>query len=143
MSGAIKFLIAAFIAYAGYALWQKHNERVEAAAIAAVTDSHGFIEFDPPNGGKRDSVIIVAAQNCPHEAAQHADALAREMAERNVRHVRTSSITFTLSPDSGEAYIARHNHVMSGDLPLVFVNGRVKSNPDVDDVLAEYDEANR
>ena len=88
MSGAIKFLIAAVVLYAGYALWQKHNDRAEAAALAAITDDRGFIELTPPNGGKRESVIIVAAQNCPHEAAQRADALAREMAERNIRYVR-------------------------------------------------------
>jgi hypothetical protein len=32
---------------------------------------------------------------------------------------------------------------MNSDVPIVFVNGRVKSNPDVDDVLAEYEEASR
>ena len=141
MSGAARFLIAAVVICAGYALWEKHTERGEAAAIAALTDAYGFIEFDPPDGGERNSVIIVAAQNCPHEAAQRADELAREMAIRNVSHLRTSSITFTPPPNFDERYIARHDRVMNGELPLVFVNGRVKSNPDLDDVLAEYEQA--
>ena len=143
MSGVIKFLITAVVLYAGYALWQKHNDRAEAAALAAITDDRGFIELTPPNGGKRESVIIVAAQNCPHEAGQRADALAREMAERNIRYVRTSSIVFTPPPDFDEAYVSRHNRIMNQELPLVFVNGRVKSNPDLQEVLAEYEEANR
>jgi len=143
MSSAIKFLIVAIVVYVGYALWQKHHERVEAAEIAAITDNRGFIEFAPPDGGKRQEVMIVAAQNCPHEAAQRADALAQEMAERNMRYVRTSSITFTPPPDFDDAYVRRHNRVMNQDLPLVFVNGRVKSNPDLDEVIAEYEQANR
>ncbi len=138
MSGAVKLLVAAIVIYLGYALWQKHNQRVEAAAIAAITDDRGFIEFDPPDGGKPDNVIIVAAQNCPHEAAQRADELAREMASRHVSHVRTSSVVFTPPPNFDDKYIARHDRVMNGELPLVFVNGRVKSNPDLDEVLAEY-----
>jgi hypothetical protein len=39
--------------------------------------------------------------------------------------------------------VRRHNAVMNGEVPIVFVNGRVKANPSVDDVVAEYGAAAR
>ena len=32
----------------------------------------------------------------------------------------------------------RMNRIMNGPLPVVFVNGRAKSNPSLDEVVAEF-----
>ncbi|MEP6483888.1 MAG: hypothetical protein ABJB01_05520 [Rudaea sp.] len=142
MGAGIKWALVALLALVGYAAWQKHAARVEISALAAVTDAQGFIELDPPDGAKRNVVMIVAAQNCPRAAAQHADALARAMADRTYRFVRTSSVRFTPPPGFGDDYMTRHNDIMNREPPLVFVNGRVKSNPTLDEVIAEYEAAN-
>ncbi len=137
----MRFALLAAVVFVGYAVWQKHGERMEASAISNITDANGFIEMDIPSGGRRDQVMIVAAENCPHAAAQHADALAREMAQRNLSFVRTSTISFTPPPNFDDTYIRRHNEIMNREPPLVFVNGRVKSNPSLTEVLDEYAQA--
>jgi hypothetical protein len=142
-----KFLIAAALVGVAYLIWHRHQAHVEAAAIAAITDNRGFIELAPPSGASTKEVLIVAAQNCPHEGAQRADSLAREMAERNISYRRSSSVSFDVPPDVDEKFLEtfskQHNAIMSREVPLVFVNGRVKSNPDLDEVVAEYELANR
>lgn len=143
----VKFGIVALIAVAAYFGWQKHKEHVEAAALAAITDERGFIEFAPPQGGNVKEVLIVAAQNCPHEGAVRADQMASEMAERQIRFRRSSNVNFDVPPNADdkmiEAFIRRHDNIMNREVPLVFINGRVKSNPDLDDVIAEYELATR
>lgn len=145
--GAVKFAVAALIVVVAYLGWQKHREHAQAAALAAITDERGFIEFAPPKGGDVKEVLIVAAQNCPHEGAVRADQMASEMKERQVRFRRSSSVNFEVPAGADdktiETFMDRHNDIMNREVPLVFVNGRVKSNPDVDEVLAEYELANR
>jgi hypothetical protein len=144
MGGAKVLVVAAVLGLAGYMVWHSHRVHVERKAIEGITDARGFMEFSPPGGAKTNEVVILAAQNCPHDGALRAERLAGEMAERHVRFVRTSHATFQPSPDDDiDQFMKRHNDVMNSDVPIVFVNGRVKSNPDVDDVLAEYEEATR
>jgi hypothetical protein len=33
--------------------------------------------------------------------------------------------------------------VLGGDVPIVAINGRIKANPSIDEVLAEYEAAQR
>jgi hypothetical protein len=140
----MKAILAALILCIGYLVWHKHAAHVEAATTAAITDEHGFMELDPPQGVNAREVVILAAQNCPREGAQRTDRLAREMAERGFHFRRASNATFSPSPtDDIDAFVRRHNAVMNGEVPIVFVNGRVKANPSVDDVVAEYVAATR
>ncbi len=135
----MRVIIVGVILCIGYFVWHKHQGNVEAAAVAAITDEHGFMELDPPQGVSTGEVVILAAQNCPREGAQRADHLAREMAERGFHVKRTSNASFAPSPtDDIDAFVRRHNAMMNGEVPIVFVNGRVKANPSVDDVVAEY-----
>jgi hypothetical protein len=88
--------------------------------------------------------VILAAQNCPREGAQRADRLAHEMAARGFHFKRASNASFSPSPtDDIDAFVRRHNAVMNGEVPIVFVNGRVKANPGLDEVVAEYEESAR
>jgi hypothetical protein len=140
----VKFVLmgaAVAIAWLG---WNQHNAHVEARAIAALTDDRGFIEFGMPEGATNNEVLIVAAQNCPKDGAVRADRLAREMAERNIRYRRSSSVSFSVPQDADvDAFVRRNNAIMNSEVPIVFVNGKVKSNPGLDEVIAEYAEATR
>jgi len=140
-----KFLgMAVVLGLAGYVVWHSHRMHAERKALEGLTDARGFMEFSPPSGAKTNEVVILAAQNCPHDGAVRADRMAEEMADRHVHFIRTSHASFQPSPDDDiDQFMKRHNDVMNSDVPIVFVNGRVKSNPDVDDVLAEYEEATR
>ena len=138
---AVKYLMVGAAGVAWLA-WNQHQAHVEAAAIAALTDERGFIEFGMPQGAKNNEVLIVAAQNCPKEGAVRADRLAREMAERNIRYRRSSGVSFSVPQNADvDSFVRRNNAIMNGEVPIVFVNGRVKSNPGLDEVIAEYAEA--
>jgi len=140
----LQIAVVAATAWVAWLVWHRHLDRVEAASLAAITDERGFLEFAPPTGFSTNQVLIVAAQNCPREGAVRADKLAREMAEQGIPFVRSSSVAFS-PPDASDIdrYVERHNKVMNGEVPIVFVNGKVKSNPGLDDVIAEYQSVSR
>lgn len=67
-------------------------------------------------------MLVVAAENCPHEAAQRADRLTEEPSRSGIAVVRTHNASFSLNePDSDS--LERINAVMNGPLPVVFVRG--------------------
>jgi len=140
--GTVKFVVAGVAAAVAYMAWNQHKAHVDAAAIAALTDERGFIEFQMPQGAKNNEVLIVAAQNCPRDGAVRADRLAHDMAERNIRYRRASGVSFSVPQDGDvDTFVRRNNVIMNGEVPIVFVNGKVKSNPDLDEVIAEYAQA--
>jgi len=139
---AMKFVLVGAAAGIAWLFWNQHKVHVEARAIAALTDERGFIEFEMPQGARNNEVLIVAAQNCPKDGAVRADRLAREMAERNIRYRRSSGVSFSVPQNADvDTFVRRNNAIMNGEVPIVFVNGRVKSNPDLEEVVAEYAEA--
>jgi hypothetical protein len=134
----IKLLVILGIAGGGYHYWNQHHEgRALAAVEAATTSENGFVAMPPVEGQSKDAVLVVAAKNCPHEDAQRADSLAEDLSRKGVPVVRTHTINFNLAgPDS--SVVERINSVMNGSLPIVFVRGRAKPNPTLDEVVAEY-----
>jgi hypothetical protein len=83
------------------------------------------------------AVLVVAAEDCPHEDAQRADRLAEDLSRNGVPVLRTHHIGFTLAGADGDQ-LERINVVMKGPLPIVFVRGRAKANPLLKEVLAEF-----
>jgi hypothetical protein len=139
----IKLLVLLGIAGGGYHYWKQRHEVLSPATVEAATASeNGFIAMPPVAGQNRDAILVVAAENCPHEDAQRADSLAEDLSRKGVPVVRTHSISFDLAgPDS--SMVEHINAVMQGSLPIVFVHGRAKPNPTLDEVVAEYQGAAR
>jgi hypothetical protein len=119
----------------GVLVWKQHAKNVEAAAIREITDEQGFIALIQPSGADPKKVWIVAAVNCPKEGAQRADQLARDLAEREMAFDRRSNVSF--APED-QQMADRITAVMNGDTPIVFVNGRMKANPELEEIIAEY-----
>ena len=134
--------VAVVVALLGYAIWQRHAERVEAAELARLTDDNGFVELAQPSGADPRKVWIVAAANCPKEGARRADALASDLAERDVVFERRSNVSFSFEANDPVLF-RRIDAMLGGETPIVFVNARIKANPALDDVLAEYRAAQR
>jgi len=88
-----------------------------------------------PDGQDQTIVYVIAAENCPHEDAQRADRLAAALSEEHIPVQRSHHVGFSAIHDNAEA--ARVNTVMNGELPIVFVHGRAKSNPTLEDVQNE------
>jgi len=137
---AAKVAIGIVVLVVGFLLWQKHQQNIEKAALAAVSDVHGFAALASPEGANPRKVWIVAAVNCPKEGARRADELAQRLAERSIAFDRRSNVSFSLTEDDQDIY-GQIEKIMNSEVPIVFVNGRMKSNPDFDEVVAEYEAA--
>ncbi|MDO5686102.1 MAG: hypothetical protein Q4G42_01735 [Neisseria sp.] len=100
----------------------------------------GFVSVAMPDGARPNTVIILAPQNCPSDAAQRADALARGLTQAGIPNIRSSSYTSNIADPTTEqkAALRRAVAVMEGEIPAVFVNGMAKANPSLDEVAAEY-----
>jgi hypothetical protein len=136
VAGALALLLAAGF----WSRIQKRRARQAEQARAAVP----FAEVPTPAGQDADVVLILAALNCGKEPARRADALARALEEREVPHQRINRVSFNFSGESKEdleAESARLEAVMKGPLPIVFVSGKAKANPTLEEVLAEFEGA--
>lgn len=122
----------------GFHLWQQHK----AATLMAVASDNasGFVPTAMPDGAGPDTVLILAPENCPSEAAQRADALAADLGRMGVPSTRAHSFSLKFSNPSAEERAAadRAMAVLNGTVPAVFINGMGKSNPSAQEVADEY-----
>jgi hypothetical protein len=93
-----------------------------------------------PDGARPNTVIILAPENCPSEAAQRADSLASRLTEAGISNIRSSSYSTNIADPTKDqqAAVERAVKVLNGEVPAVFVNGMAKANPSFDDVVSEY-----
>ena len=107
------------------------NEKLE-------KNASGFLDVPQPTNLDTLSVHVIAAENCPKEDAQRADRLFADLRARGVRTIRGHAVIIDGATDLER--VQNLNSVMqSGALPVVFVHGRAKANPTLDDVLKELD----
>ncbi len=134
----LKILI--LIGVLGFAvhMWKNHEAR---RSLAAHTSPNGFIGVVMPAGVPGNSVVILAPVNCPSDAAQRADALAARLSDLGIPNVRGSSYSVNIDNPTREqdAAMKRAVSVLEGEIPAVFLNGMGKSNPTVEEVVAEYE----
>ena len=113
-----------------------------AAEVAAQVQSgplvsgNGFVALPPADGHSRGKVFVVAALHCEKWEAQRADSLAEELSRKGIPVERTSVTRFTFATPPDSAVMERME-ILKGPFPVVFVNGRAKSNPSFDEVVAE------
>lgn len=129
----IKLLLLIAIAGGGYHYWKNHGVERD---LAAATSEGGFISVPMPDGMSPHGVVVFAPENCPSDAAQRAYALVSDLGSRGVPVSRADAARFDNLPDAATA--ERVRTVMSGQVPIVFVNGKAKSNPSLQEVVAEY-----
>jgi hypothetical protein len=124
-----------FLAVVGVAYqWYTHQPKTGPETLVS---ANGFIALPTLVNADPKQVVVFAPENCPKEDAQRSDALAQQLTQRNIPSVRSHDVSFTSSdPDPGIG--ARLNAVMNGEFPIVFVKGRGKANPTLDEVIAEY-----
>ena len=121
----------------GYRILSHHRAEHALREAFAGSDVNGFVDVPPPINQDSDTVYVVAAQNCPHAAAQQADRLAKQLGAQGVPVQRVNQVGFR--PEQVDrATMDRLTVVMNGPLPLVFVNARVASNPELNQVVEEY-----
>ena len=142
MSAFIRLVLVVALAGAGVHAWRAHQET---RTLEAGKTQAGFIPVPMPDGAKPDTVLVFAPANCPREGAQRARALVRNLTEHRVASVLTdhyAAQTFQPSPEANASF-KRLNAVMTGDLPIVLVNGMGKANPTLEEVLSELGRTRR
>lgn len=108
----------------------------EAATESGAPSRHGFVDIPLPDGQSGHHVVIFAPANCPSDAAQRAEALARRLDDAGIPYTRSQSANFSTLSSQDEAN--RVMSVMNGPIPIVFVRKRARANPDAEAVMAEY-----
>jgi hypothetical protein len=118
-------------------MYSHHQAARALQDVLASSDANGFVDVPPPDNQDSDTIYVVAAQNCPHAAAQQADRLAKELGAQGMPVVRTRQVSFR-PQQVDRATMSRLSVVMNGPLPLVFIHARVAPNPELDRVMAEH-----
>lgn len=131
----IKLVLALALVWGGYMWWSK-THAVPGFATASPGDS-GFVRMPQPLGTDADQVLIFAPLNCPSDAAQRARTLSRALAAQGIPHARLDTADFDME-NPGREMADRFKRVMQGTVPIVFVHGRAKANPTLDEVVAAY-----
>lgn len=103
---------------------------------SSAASRHGFVDIPLPDGQSGHHVVIFAPVNCPSDAAQRAEALARRLDDAGIPYTRSQDANFSTLSSQDDAN--RVMSVMNGPIPVVFVRKRARANPDADAVVAEY-----
>jgi hypothetical protein len=134
----VRALIVLCIAGSSFAYWKHHHASPRSAETQSVDSQGGFVSLPPADGQRPQTVFVVAAENCPHEAAQRADRLAKDLSAKGIPVERTHQVHFHFTSKPDSATMDRMNKIMTGPLPAVFINGRAKSNPSLEEVASEF-----
>lgn len=127
-------LILALIGGAGYYFWNRHHA---GGSVMGSVDQNGFMVM-PPLGKTDAAVVILSPENCSSEGGQRADDMAAALSAKEIPYARSSEASLSFDGVPSQALQDKINSVMGGDGPIVFVRGRAKANPSVDEVVAEY-----
>lgn len=133
----LKLLIALAVVGFAYQYWSKHQGGEKAGSAVVAESRNGFTLLPEVTGASRTAVLIMAAEDCPEEAAQRADRLAEDLAREGIPVSRLHDVHFDI-PNGDPAVLAQVMSVMNSPLPIVFVRGKAKSNPRFEEVVAEY-----
>ena len=132
----LKLLLLVACLYGAYHWW---NGRT-ADTAKDMASPNGFVSVVMPDGAALNTVLILAAPNCPSDQSQHAEALAQDLTEQGIPVARGDSISFDIENPTAEqiAGADRAIAVFKEGAPAVFINGMAMSNPTAAQAAAEY-----
>ncbi|MBI0133264.1 hypothetical protein ABX026_06695 [Snodgrassella alvi] len=131
------------LCFAGYQ-WHKsiQEKKIFVQDIKSRTDQYGFLDISD-NLPESKGIVIVAPVNCPSQQAKVADYLVTELNKQNIPATRTNSYNFRqkniMSEREINQMIKRYQYVRTMAPPLVFVNGKIKSNPSIEAIKKEWE----
>jgi len=127
-----RWILAAVVLGIGWQIWHRY----QAAEQPVVAKSAiGFVKLPLPEGMDADSIVVFSPEDCPSDAARRADALVSSLASKRISVVRAHHATFDIRD---QETADRVHSVMEGPIPVVFVRGKAKANPSVEEVLVEF-----
>ena len=133
-----KWLLIVAMLAAAPSLWKMHERSVAAHSLLPMQDSDGFVPIQTAAGTAPDTVVILAAQNCPSAAAQRANSMAKHLSDMGIPNTRANNYSVAINSREQLPLLKQTSLVLGGEIPVVIINGRAKANPTVDEVAAEY-----
>lgn len=131
-------LIAAFAIGSAVHLWNAHERTVAERALLPYEDTNGFVPVQSQAGSPADTVVILAALNCPSAAAQRAETMAKRLTEMGIPNTRANHYSLAITDREQMPLLERTSVVLGGEIPIVIINGMAKANPTVDEVASEF-----
>lgn len=129
----------------GVHLWGTHYQTSRRAELAAAVeaakaarfapDTQGFIPLPMPSGAPSNRVVIILPPDGSKAAEQRARDIEKSLVLARVMFFRMTKTDITAADEDETAKV---KEVVAGDLPIVFINGRVKNNPTSAEVVAEF-----
>jgi hypothetical protein len=133
-----KWLLLAALLVAAPQLWKMHERSVVNRKLLPLEDTNGFVPVQTPAGTAPNTVLILAAVNCPSAAAQRADTMAKQLSDMHIPSSRANSYSLAITRREQLPLLQQTSLVLGGEIPVVIVNGMAKANPTVDEVASEY-----
>ncbi len=144
----IKIVVIIGVVVTGLKQWQRHKAEAalpsESSEVARPQEfsvvrrptpvARGFTAAPTPMNMPQGKVLIVAPA-CGNAADRKANDLGRKLLKAGIPFARTAELKFAKA--GSEADMAKIQSVVSQPLPLVFVRGRVQSDPTPDELMAE------
>jgi hypothetical protein len=133
-----KWLLIAALAGAAPQLWKMHERSQVDRKLLPLEDTNGFVPVQTPAGTAPNTVLILAALNCPSAAARRADTMAKQLSDMRIPNNRANSYSLAITSREQLPLLQQTSMVLGGEIPVVIINGMAKANPTVDEVAAEY-----
>ena len=144
----IKVFVIIGVVVIGLKQWQRHKAdaavSTQSPEVAPAPEfsvvprparvARGFMAAPTPINMPSGKVLIVAPA-CGNEADRTANDLGRRLLKAGIPFARTAELQFAKA--GSPADVAKIQSVVSQPLPLVFVRGRVQSNPTPEELMAE------
>ncbi len=132
----LKYLFFAGLAFIAFTIYAKYSKQANAgAAVGPLVSAAGFTVM-PPNDLPNDKAVIVALPDCSKEEAKRAHDLDFQLMQAGIPRVLRADVTFEFSSKVEE--IRQNRYLNTVARPFVFVRGKLKGNPTVMEVVAEY-----
>ena len=92
-----KWLLIAVLLGAAPQLWKMHERSVVDRTLLPLQDTNGFVPVQTPTGVEPNSVLILAALNCPSAAAKRADTMAKQLSDMHIPNSRANNYSLAVT----------------------------------------------
>lgn len=136
---ALKLIVLLCIVGVAYHFWRKHHPSESEPVFLSPSEvsRNGFVEFVPSNKGQLQLVLIITPPDCAIDEVHRADELQGLLKAEGIPSQRIDNLNLTFLEGKDMGLL---NSVMAGKMPVVFVNGWVKNDPQFSEIIAEYND---
>ena len=142
MEKLLKIIVVVIVAFLVLKFLSAHR-KVEAVASASAAaqmqpSANGFVPLPAPFTAPTDRLLILAPPHCPSQEGRRADELVRQLNQDGIPCTRSGDVSIASGREPTDDETKRLNAIMMGTMPIVFINGRARNNPSLNEIKSEY-----